>query len=348
MARVSTFPMNPMRRRLLGALAVAPLAFPRSGRSAVPGRFRIVVFNPATEQFNRENENTWNVADGFSAALAELGYVDGRNLEVVSLFDVSTPEERASQLARARSARVDAIVVIGGGLSPEWDRVMQGVPIVAWGVMDPVEEGIAKSFTRPGGNITGTTQGWQETCRKQVDILLRLVPGLTGIAVFYGYGNPQPLPYIPARELELLQFAVREAGLKVLTVRSASFGALMALESLRRHGFQAAIYGTPPGTLKAASRHAEAAIRARIATITPYSSNKNVERGFLAGYGELDTEFAKRVAQQLDRIFRGTKPGDIPFIHPSRYHLRLNRRTAAALGLVIPPDVLLMADRVVE
>jgi putative ABC transport system substrate-binding protein len=336
------------RRLLLGAMAgVASCVAPLALAAPPPGRFRLVVRNPGTEKFFRENYGNATLATAFATALAQFGYVEGRNLVVVSQFSTSDAAEGESQLAEIRRSRVDAMVVLAP-TAKWWQKQFPDAPIVAWGVQDPVQEGLARSFTRPGGNITGTTQGMEEVSRKHVEVLRRLVPDLKGIVFFLEGDHPPGSPWEITKRVgrDFFESAIREAGCRLMTIRESKDAVLQALPTLRAKGFQAVIYGTTPHGREEARRHADAAIRGRIATINEFTDM--ADWGFLASYGEQEAEFWKRVAQQLDRIFRGTKPGDIPFINPSRYHLRVNRRTAAALGLAIPPEVLVMADHVVE
>jgi hypothetical protein len=256
------------RRRLLGAFVAASLVGVRSAFAVpAPGRFRIVVRNPATEKFNRESEDQANLALGVSAALAEFGYEEGRNLVTLGQFAALSADEGEAQLAEIRKGRVDAIVVLSH-TALDWQKRFPEVPIVAWGVQDPVQQGLARSFARPGGNITGTTQGMEEVARKSVELLRRLVPGLSGIALFCWSANANPgspRELINRLERGFFETAIREAGLRLEVIGDSHEVALAAFPTLRARGLQAMMYETNPFDREGARRHVDAARRARSA-----------------------------------------------------------------------------------
>lgn len=138
-----------------------------------------------------------------------------------------------------------------------------------------------------------------------------------------------------------------EAKLEYLPIADANSEAFASFETLRRRGHQAAIYWNGPTPERALRRrHAAEAIRHRIATLG-YFANMS-DDGMLISYGELDSEQFFRVAQQVQRILRGGNPAEIPFMETTRFHLRINARTAKALGLVIPSDVRILADEIID
>ncbi len=171
-----------------------------------------------------------------------------------------------------------------------------------------------------------------------------LVPGLSGIAAF-GVGRNPPPDVILQRKL--LEDAVQQAQLKYEPHPSSGPPALEALATMRARGFEAAIYFNNPNPLgrDTARLHADTAIRHRVATMG-YFANM-ADDGLLASYGELDSDLFLRLAQQVDRVLRGGNPAEIPFMAPQRFHLRVNRATAAALKLAISPEVRIMADEIV-
>jgi ABC-type uncharacterized transport system substrate-binding protein len=186
---------NQVRRRLIQSLALGAWAASSTRLAATPPprRFRLIVRLQWKAEMVKANPNIGALVDGFAAALASLGYVRGGNLSMVVQHAVTTREEFDRQMAEIRSDKVDALLVYGS-LALRWQERLPDVPIVAWGVLDPVQEGLARSFTRPGGNITGTTQGVEETAHKQVDLMRKLVSDLAGIAIV-AVGDPPELKY---------------------------------------------------------------------------------------------------------------------------------------------------------
>jgi putative ABC transport system substrate-binding protein len=221
---------------------------------------------------------------------------------------------------------------------------LPNAPILVWALGDPVEEGVAKSFVRPGLNITGLVQPLREAASKQVEILRRFVPDLSGIAIFQGAKRDAD----DERFYRFVEAIARDASMNATFATPSSWDEVhSAFRSLRSRGFQAAIWATnPPGSTKGIVRLAREAIDARVALVDYF--DHLADRGFLACYGEQDQDLYLRFAQQLDRILRAGSASDIPFMNPSRYHLRVNLRTAAELRLAVPAEIRVMADRLVS
>ncbi len=314
-----------------------------AARSAPDGIFRVIIRMPGTLQDQRDFG--WVMRERLGRALARFGYAEGRNLELIDQPMGESNEVSGAQLAHIRKVGPAAIVSVGvWGTIPLRDAV-RDVPIVAWAIEDPVSSGLARSFTRPGGNVTGLTQGKEAVYSKQVEFLAKVIPGLRGIAVLGSRGastHPDVM-----RQFELLREAVESRALKHRSVPTVGPRALEALGTLRDDGIQAAIYFQNPAPLGRETQklHAQEAIRQRVATLG-YFANL-ADDGFLASYGELDDDLFLRLAQQLDRVLRRTSPAEIPFMGPQRFHLRINRQTADRLALEITPEVRLLADEVV-
>ena len=316
-----------------------------SGRAlAQPDRpRRVVIRMPGTLEDQRAFG--WVMRERLAAALVPFGYVLGRNLELVDQFMGEQHEVLPAHLAEIRQRPTDAIVSVGTwGTVPLRDAV-RDIPIVAWAIEDPVGSGLARAFTRPGGNVTGLTQGKEGVYSKQVDFLAAMVPGLQGIAVL-GYRGERTGTDV-LKQFDLLERAIVEKGLVHRLVPTVGPRALEAMAMFEADRIRAAIYFHNPAPLGRDTQraHAEAAIRHRIAVLG-YFANM-ADDGFLASYGELDDDFFLRLAQQVDRVLRGVEPSRIPFMGPRRFHLRVNSRTATRLGLEVTPRVRLMADEVI-
>lgn len=277
-----------------------------------------------------------------SRALAAMGFKEGVNLELVRhyLSDV-TPEVRRRYLDQLGEEGVDAIIVTGDEEAKLARRATRKTPIIAWDVHDPVKAGVAESFVRPGGNVTGLTYGRSHLFVKQVQFLLMLMPKLTGVA---GFIAQRQFSAAMNNSLEgQFEEAARDSGLRHRKFVSSP-QALAAMGGLRSEGFQAIIYvgmALPPG----ARRHADQALNHGIATMGGFDSQARV--GMLASYGEHVSDLVQRLAQLTAHILRGGNPAETPFMEPMRMRLTINGATARALGLELSPELKILADEVI-
>lgn len=343
-----------VRRALLFSMAGAALGA-RGGPAAVSPMHRVLFVFPwsAHPRFAHLSEG---VIKGTAAGLERFGYFEGRNLALVPWFAVRDREALGRQLAQLTARPVRAIVAAPATNALAWRQRMPSIPIVAWGVIDPVASGLAESFVRPGRNITGLTQSTEEVAGELVGILREFVPEASAVTIFFALPpGPRPPTAPPGaagenlRELECLERAVRSAGLRVRTIPSSGREAVEALRTMRTEGYQAAIYGTQPVPFapETTRLHAETAIRHRVPTIGFIYEHLAVN-GLLATYGELESEFHLRLAQQLARVLALGDASNLPFIAPSRFRLVINARTAQRLGLRVPPGLQIAAERLVH
>lgn len=343
-----------VRRALLLSIAGATLGARGEPPAASP-MYRVLFDFPwgAHPRFGRLSEG---VIKGTAAGLERFGYFEGRNLALVPWRPVRDREALSRQLARLRTRAPHAIVVALAANALAWRQRMPSTPIVAWAVIDPVAAGLAETFVRPGRNITGLTQSTEEVAGELVDIVREFVPGISSVTIFFALPPvPRPATAPPGaagedlRELEHLERAVTRAGLRVRTIPSSGREAVEALRTMRTEGYQAAIYGTQPLPFapETTQLHAETAIRHRVPTIG-LSYERLAVNGLLAAYGELESEFHFRLAQQLARVLALGDASSLPFIAPSRFRLVINTRTAQRLGLRIPDGLRIAADRLVQ
>lgn len=200
--------------------------------------------------------------------------------------------------------------------------------------------GLATSFARPGGNITGVTLGGPELAGKRLELLREALPRLSRVAVLR---DPNADPAIVPE----IESAVRALNLQplVFTVRApADFdGAFRAAVRARAE----AVHINETSMLTAhRAKLAELAVRNRLPTVGSWKVS--AEAGLLMSYGPEPSDLFRRVATFVDKILRGAKPADLPFEQPTKYELVINRKTAKALGLGIPQPLLLRADQIIE
>ena len=214
------------------------------------------------------------------------------------------------------------------------------VPIV-FIVSDAVRDGIVSSLSRPGGNMTGLSNQQAEIAGKRVELLREVIPGLHRLAIMANVGNPASVV-----EMDNVWAAARTVGIQAtkLEIRRVEDIA-PAFEELKGGG-QALYLVSHPLLNAERIRINTLALGARMPTI--YGFREYVEVGGLMSYGPNIPHMFRRTADYVDKILRGTKPGDIPIEQPTKFDLVINLTTAKTLGLTIPESFLLRADEVIE
>jgi putative ABC transport system substrate-binding protein len=335
------------RRRALWAIGSAPLV--AAGLARGQGSMkRVGVFTLGGAQ-----DVTQHWKQHFPKEFEAHGFVEGRNLQLLwfevvarmkdpkgSLADMRTAARAtASEMARAR---LDCMVTTGEAGTALLQEVTKTTPIVTF-IDDPVGRGFAKSVSRPGLNITGMHSGSDEAALKTLELLRRLIPGMTCI----GWIGSEML----AKADGASETRARQAGLSLrrALVTGSEPAALATLRSelavMRRDGCRAAILKVPIRELFDAI-HA-IVIENRIALV-----GGGIEAdGFLLdfqGHRSPELRTAKRIPALVARILRGEKPGDMPFEGPDIYELSINMRTAQSLGITVPADIQLMAAHLIR
>lgn len=319
---------DPVRRRLLVACALAPLAT----RAAVDAKTRrLAVLSTAPEAEGKEQYLR------LLEALATRGYVEGRNLEVLMSFHV-----RLGGLdGRTRDVvawKPDVIVTQGTVATERLLRLTRTIPIVT-SSFDPVGSGFAATMARPGGNVTGMSQGGPEMATKTMEVLRILMPRLTRIAVVAFDDAPgRMLSSFPEQAAKAAGLATVRAPILIEDDIPRLFRGIAA------KGCQAVYWAfAPRNDEEAAVREA---LRARIAFAS--TSEHLAEKGALVSLRNDNDQMIERHAELAAKILSGAKPGDIPFEYPQRFRFVLNAATAAKLGLKVTPELRLRADRVIE
>lgn len=322
--------MNADRRRVLFALAGAG-AFPALALAAPLPQKRLLLFWP----FDGDMSETLR---DVVRALGARGWRDGREL-TVSRITRTDPNQVLEDLARGAVAmRPDVMVAEGTVATDALLRATASIPVIAT-VGDPVGSGFAASLATPGRNFTGTAQGYREAAAKLAELAVDLLPGLRRIAV---WEPPEPaLRRVLANNDE----AFRAKGLEVIHFSPGGGDSPgTVFPALRARGAQAAYLGPVEG--EGASDVAGEGIRHRLPLFS--KGDGGVAAGLLASVDNDPAETVELLASQVDRVLRGAAPARLPILFPQRFRTAVNRKTAEALGLRIPPHVLLRADRVVE
>ena len=274
--------------------------------------------------------------------MRELGYVEGKSFTVQWRFADGKYERLPSLAAELVRLGVD-VIVAGTTLSVQAaHQATATIPIVMVAVPDPVGEGFAKSLSRPGGNITGLSSIVTEVSAKHLELLRAAVPKLSRVAVLINPLNPSD-----SLILEQLQGAAYSIGVKVLAIEAST---AQQIET----GFRAMTRARTEALIVAADSYfdvqrdqvTQLAFKNRLPTIS--SNREMTEAGGLMSYGQDLAEHYRHAATYVDKIQKGAKPGDLPVEQPTVLELVINRNTAKALGLTIPQELVLRADKVIE
>ena len=287
-----------------------------------------------------------NVFEAFRKGLRELGYIEGKNI-AIEIRSAEGKQERFPALAAGLvRLKVDIIVVAGGA---RWVRpamnATKTIPIVMTGLgLDPVEAGVVESLARPGGNVTGITNLTRELGGKRLELLREAVPKLARVAVLYDPGTLASVPELK----EVLPVAARALGLTVQSweVRDADGleKVFAALNKQRPDGLY--VMGGSPRMTADQKRTVGFALKSRLPSA--YSRREPVDAGGLMYYGADLADSYRRVAYYVDRILKGAKPAELPVEQPTKFELVINLKTAKQIGVTIPPDVLVRANRLIK
>jgi ABC-type uncharacterized transport system substrate-binding protein len=323
-----------MRRRdfikvIAGSAAVCPLA----ARAQQPERMRrIGIIQPASS-----DDAEYQVRVGaFLQALAQLGWIIGRNIRIETRWTKFDPEESRKYADELVALAPDVIVATGISTVGPLLQLTRTVPIVFPAASDPVAAGLVESLARPGGNVTGFLSFEYSLSGKWPELLKQIAPSVRRAAVLRDPANPSAIA-----QFGVIQAVASSVGLEVFPVNLRDAAgierALATLAGSRDGG----LIVTSPGTrtthiIKLAGQY-------KLPAICPYRFM--ITDGGLISYGP---DLVDRAAGYVDRILRGEKPGDLPVQAPTKYELVINLKTARALALEVPPTLLARADEVIE
>ena len=280
--------------------------------------------------------------DVFRQGLRELGYVEGQNIIIEYRYAEGKLDRLPDLAAELVRLKVDVIVTGGPAVNRSAKEATVTIPIVMALDNDPVGNGYVASLARPGGNITGLSTLAPEISGKQMELLKEIVPKLSRVAVFGNSGqpgNPQAL-----RETELAAAAFK-AQLQYLDVRHPKDIETAFREASKARAGAVLVLGNVVVTSHP-KRFVELAAKSRIPLVGDWGSW--AADGALLSYGPNIGEMIRRVAVHVDKILKGTKPTDIPVERPTKFELIINLNAAKAIGLTVPPNVLVRADKVIQ
>jgi putative tryptophan/tyrosine transport system substrate-binding protein len=329
-----------MRRRdFIGLLACGALAWPLTAYGQRSERVRRI----AVMMSNAENDPDGRArAGGLRDGLRELGWVDGQNLQIEwrwSGGEIGRIRDYAAELVELAP---ELIVANGTANLSVIKQVARSIPIVFVVVNDPVGQGFIASLAHPGGNITGFTFVEYSMFGKSLDLLRQLTPAAHVAFLF----NPDTSPYYDGF-LPSFQKEAQASSIEVAKKHVRSEAEIEAvLRELAAKPGGALIVPSDTYTLANRALIVKFAAQYRIPAI--YAYRQSVKEGGLISYGPETADIFRRSASYIDRILKGAKPAELPAQAPAKFELAVNLTTASALGVVVPPTLLALADEVVE
>jgi len=281
--------------------------------------------------------------EAFRQGLRELGYMEGQNVLIEYRHAEGKFDRLPDLAAELVRLKVD-VIVAAGGIQAIWaaKNATKTIPIVVTGAGDPVGEGLIASLARPGGNITGLSLGGYELYGKRLELLKETVPKVSRVAFFWHRSTPAVPSY-----LKEARASAQALGLKIQSLEVPSpndfEGVFRAAAKGGAHALTVSIH---PVFIGNRNRILDFAAKNRLPAI--YYATEFVEDGGLMSYGPDFLDNYRRAAIYVDKILKGAKPADLPVEQPTKFELVINLKAAKQIGLTIPPEVLMRADKVIR
>jgi ABC-type uncharacterized transport system substrate-binding protein len=280
--------------------------------------------------------------EAFRQGLRELGYVEGQNIVIEYRHEAGGFERLPGLVAELIGQKPDILVAVTTNAAQAMKRGTTTIPIVFMGVTDPVAAGLVESLSRPGGNTTGITNIAATLTGKRLELLKEAIPKQSRVAVLWDPKAPGSVP-----QWQESQVAARELGLQLYSMEVSSAENYAAAFKQAVEARNTALWVTlNPLANSNQKRIADLAISSRLPSVCARSDYS--ENGCMMAYGPGYATEGKDGARFVDKILRGARPADLPVEQPTKFALVINLKTAKALGLTIPPSVLLRADRIIQ
>ena len=275
----------------------------------------------------------------FLQELRTLGWVESQNMVIESRFAAFSLEKLPDLMAELIRLKVDVVVAFGGPAARAAQKATKTIPIVMSGVGSALEQGLVTNLARPEGNITGFTDISPDLSGKRLELLKEVVPQLARVAVLWSpdlAGNPP--------QWRATQVAAQGLGVQLhsLEVRGAADVAAALAAATKDRADAVVVFS---GAHLSARR---ADVATTLALPAMYPDRGYVAAGGLMSYGPNNAELGRRIAVYVDKILKGAHPADLPVQQPTKFELVLNLTTAKALGITMPPSLLLLADEVIQ
>ena len=281
--------------------------------------------------------------EAFRQGLRELGYVERKNIVIEDRSGEGSVDRQRVFAAELVRLKVDVIVAGGTGDVLAAKEATAAIPIVMIQGGDAVGSGLVVSLARPGGNITGLATLRPELSGKRMELLKEIVPKLSRVAVFASSNSRDYAQVLKELELVAGSFKVKLQSLDIRNLKDTK----TAIQAAAKERAEAVLVRLPGPILSPQrTEFVELAVKYRLPMI--YERRGEVEGGGLMSYGVSTTEVYRRAAYYVDRILKGAKPADLPVEQPTKFEFVINLKAAKQIGLTIPPNVLVRADRVIK
>ncbi len=280
--------------------------------------------------------------DAFRQGLRELGYVEGKNIIIEWRSAEGKPDHLPALAAELVSLKVDVLVSYGPTPTRAAKKATTKIPLVMSFDSDPVGSGVVASLARPGGNITGLSSLAPEISGKQLELLKEIVPTLSRVAVLGNSTEPGNAPAL--KELELAGGALK-VQIQYLDVLSAK-DIEPSFQSATKQRAGAVLVMAGPVMSPHRTEVVNLAAKNRLPAM--YYRSDYVEAGGLMSYGTNFPDLFRRAATYVDKILKGAKPADLPVEQPTKFEFIVNLKAAKQIGLIVPPNVLARADKVIR
>jgi putative tryptophan/tyrosine transport system substrate-binding protein len=324
------------RRQFITLLGGAAVAWPLAARAQQPGKLPTIGFLGTGTS---SSQGQWVAA--FVQRLRELGWIEGQTVAIEYRWAEGRTERAAEIAAEFVRRKVDVIVTTATAGVVAAKQATLVIPIVFAAAGDPVATGLVANLARPGGNVTGLSLVATDLAGKRIELLHEVVPGLRRLAIMGNVGNP-----LVVLEIGEVQAAARTLGLDVVPAGIWKAEDIApAFEAFKRRA-DALFVVLDPLINSNRLPIASLALGARLPTM--HGLRELVEAGGLMSYAANFPDLFRRTAGLVDKILRGSKPGNIPVEQPTKFDLVINLTTAKALGLTISEPFLLRADEVIE
>jgi len=284
----------------------------------------------------------WPPFDSLRAGLRDLGYVEGGNLAIEYRWTEGRDERFSPFAAQLVALKVDLIVTWGTEAAAAAKAATTTVPVVMAASGDPVGTGLVAGYARPGGNLTGMSALNPDLEGRRLELLKEVVPRLARVALLGRRGSHLYALMLSEARRSAQRLGVRLSPIEVLTAAELPD----AFVRMTRERTEALVVAPDTVFVRERAQLAELAIKQRLPSI--FLHTEHVVAGGLMAYGPDYHDLFRRAASYVDKILKGARPADLPIQQPRKFELLINLKTARAMGLTVPPSLLLRADKIVQ
>lgn len=286
-----------------------------------------------------DGDNPGRVVEAFQQGLRDLGYIEGKNILVDYRYPGTEPEWLQSFATELIRLKVDALVTSSTSVIRTAKEATKTIPIVMIATFDPVQAGVAKSLARPGGNFTGVLRLTHQLSGKRLELFKEAVPHLSRLGIVAERASAG---------LQEYEFVARSVKISLDPIDLA--GPQLNLESILQSALKRGVNGIITVASRSINRYTKEIIEFALKNQLPtmFETSTRVNAGGLMSYSADDLAVFRRAAVYVDKILKGGKPAEMPIEQPTKFELVINLKTAKQIGLIVPPNVLARADRVIR